>query len=157
MNFEKKEWADMAILERFWKIGLFLGIYPGYRQVFGDGGWEYDAKQWVAVQKIVNHYSPLLKQITAAGWQPIPHARTGNADVWIERWGTAPPALFFTLMNTGRAPQKVSVAIDRNALGLEAPLHSMELVRLDAPVKVEGDRVECALEPGEVRLLRVGR
>jgi hypothetical protein len=157
MNFEKSEWQDLRIVELFWKLGLHFGIYPGYRQTLGGAAWEYDSKQWAAVQKIINRYNPLLKQITAAGWQPVTRARADNPAVWLERYGTTPPALFFTVMNTGPKALRAGIALDGKALGLDAPLRCVELVRLENQPEVKAGRIELALEPQEVRLIRVSR
>ena len=156
MNFEKKEWQDPAIVERFWKIGLHFGVYPGYRQTFAGESWEYDARQWPVVQKIVNRYSPLLRQITAAGWLPIPHVRTDNPAVWVERWGVTAPSLYFTLLNTAATAQTATLRLETKALRLQEPLRCVELVRLEE-LAVEGSRIRCSFEPGEVRLIKVAQ
>lgn len=151
MDYEKKEWLDTSTVELFWKVGLFFGIYPGYRQTLSGEAWEYTAEQWKVHQKIINLYNPLLKQITAAEWQPITYARSSHPSIWIERYGNR----FFTVMNTGAAKQTATITVETAPLGLGAKFQCVELVRLDDPVKVAGNRVTCSLNAKEVRLLKV--
>jgi len=153
MDYEKKEWLDTATVELFWKVGLFFGVYPGFRQTLSGEDWEYTAEQWKAHQKIINLYNPLLKQITAAEWQPITYARTSDASIWIERYGNR----FFTVMNTGDSKQTATITLETAPLGLGDKFQCVELVRLDDPVTVAGNRITCSLNAKEVRLLKVTR
>ena len=151
MDYEKKEWLDASTVELFWKVGLFFGVYPGFRQTLSGENWEYTPEQWKAHQKIINLYNPLLKQITAAEWQPITYARTSHPSIWIERYGNR----FFTVMNTGASKQTAIITVETAPLGLGAQFKCVELVRLDDPATVAGNRITCSLNAKEVRLLKV--
>lgn len=80
---------------------LLYGIYPGRG----------------LRPEVLERLAPVLDVLTAAGWEPVTHARAEPAGVRIERFGSG-PALYVVLHNTGEALSSVQVAVDREALGL---------------------------------------
>ena len=154
LNFDKNEWLDDSIVRRFWEVGLFFGVYPGYRQLFAGEAWTYDAELWEKHQQIVNCYSPLLQQITAAGWEPITFAKTDNPSVWIERYGNEESELYFTLMNISDEDQSASVSIQVEPLHLSNGFQCVELIELKKPV-VKGTEIYFSFKGNETKLIRI--
>ena len=76
VDHHPKDWDDIETVEYFWKIGLFFGVYPGFN-------WQYqiDGGYYEKHKAIINRYLPLLKQINAAGWEPIPCTKADNSVV----------------------------------------------------------------------------
>lgn len=102
-------------------------------------------------------FLPLYRRLDLAGWQPVTHARVKSLsqdgrsqnvrpssaeksadpetdpeslEVWVERFGTAPPNLYFTLYNPSEKPAKVLLEFDSGpqALGLAPGCAVKELV-----------------------------
>jgi hypothetical protein len=72
-----------------------------------------------------------------AGWQPIPHARTSDPAVQIERFGDCKSdSLYFTLLNTARQAKEVAVEIDLVALGLAEKKLSASVLSSTARLEV---------------------
>jgi len=61
---------------------------------------------------------PVLQRIAAAGWQPVTQATAKGLQV--ERFGTRRGQLYFTVRNVGRRLVRAELAIDSQALQLEA-------------------------------------
>jgi len=60
-------------------------------------------------------YMPLIRRIAAAGWEPVTHAKVEPSAVLVERFGTKPPELYFTLYNPTDKPLDARLAPDRDA------------------------------------------
>lgn len=102
------------------KQQLFYGFYPGIATIGGEDkpgyvGWkryfgtpsqyERDRAEFKKVIGALNH-------LAAAGWEPIPWARTSNDRVWLERFGSwETNTLHYTLRNPGDQPEQVTVTV----------------------------------------------
>ena len=157
LSFNKKEWADPVIVNRFWQLGLFFGIWPGFRQTLANEAWIADAQLAKAHEESTNRYSPLLKQTTAAGWEPITNAQTDDPTVWIERYGDIHKGLFFTVMNTSEAALTTMISLEMEPLQLKRNAKCVELVRIGDPVSMIGNKIQCSLDGGEVRLIKIAQ
>ncbi len=99
-------------------------------------------------------FIPVLRSLGQAGWEPVTHAAVDDAEVWLERFGTGPKGLFFTLYNPTKQAKRVAVDLDLQALARKP----------DPPVteRVTGHRLSArqlaALElPAKsLRVLQVG-
>ena len=106
--------------ERFWKWCVLYGAYPSV-------GRECD-KAWELYGDVYRQYREPLRQIGAAGWEPVTYARAKPSDLRLERFGDARRGLFFTLMNPTTKPQETRLELDASALGLPPTLQATDLV-----------------------------
>ncbi len=105
---------DSAQLERYMQYCLLFGFIPSPWNSTGDGGglywntpgfYERDRAVW-------KKYSPVLKTVSEAGWEPVTYAATNNENVLIERFGkTAENGVYFSVHNTASTEQEVTVTI----------------------------------------------
>ncbi len=105
-------------VERYFQASLFYGIYPS---MFSEDSasnpyWERPAL-YERDRGLFRRYIPLVRRVSAAGWEPVTYARASDAAVRVERFGRW-PALYFTLRNTLDRPVNVTLAVDAGALGL---------------------------------------
>jgi hypothetical protein len=64
-------------------------------------------------------YIPILRRLNEAGWEPVTCARAGPEGILIERFGAwGARGLYFTVRNSGDAPQRARLAVDLTGLGL---------------------------------------
>ena len=123
-NYEQK--IGYNEVELFMKRALAYGVFPGFfdwpPSGLGPGGryWAHPA-YYERDRELHRKYLPLVKTLAAAGWEPVTHARSSNAKVFVERYGPdAAGILWLTLLNEEGAPQDTTLAIDAEALGLAA-------------------------------------
>jgi len=119
--------------ETFIKSHLPMGVVPGgYGRVavFGPG---------TEVGTLYEKYVPILLRMQSAGWEPIPWARCDNADVSVERFGSALP-LVFSLHNHAADAREVTVTVELATLGAGAATVASDLVEgTDLQAKVVGE------------------
>jgi hypothetical protein len=93
--------------------GLAYGIFPSVygTQAAAPGGIE-------PFRAAYREHVPVLEQLSAAGWEPVPYARATNGVV-VERFGSYEGGnLHFTLRNYTPAPVETLLALDRDGLGV---------------------------------------
>ncbi len=125
-------------VRRHFASGLAYGIYP----CVGAMGALVEEHRAAFRQ-----YVPAIEELSLAGWEPVPYART-QAPVVIERYGSyADGELHFTLRNYSDEAVEATVALDLAGLGIPAgtPLVAADVlpgfVRLE-PVDPAGWRVQ---------------
>ena len=120
------------LVERYFQRCLFYGIWPGFfdeEAASKDPYWA-SAKKWYERDRpLFKKYIPLLRRVTAAGWQPLTGASCDNAKILVERFGPdANGTVFLTLLNDTADTQSGTVMADLQALGLKQPTPAQELV-----------------------------
>ncbi len=83
-------------------------------------------------------YTPLFRQLAAAGWRPITLARSSNPAVWVERYGAMQTGnLAFTLRDNTHSPQRYSLRIEVPAACRGTALTAREAIT-GTPLAVRG-------------------
>jgi len=100
------------------------GIYPGH-------GNKLD---------VMAQYAPILRDLSAAGWEPITHARTNADHVRIERYGSG-DTVYLVVHNGADEPASATVTIDAAGLGMD-----------QYSVKRHGDADALAVADGDLSL-----
>jgi len=131
--------AERAGLERHVKQCAAMAVYPslairaGYDEFYQKNG------------DLFRLYVPIIKALSAAGWEPVTHARLSNApDVRLERFGPADQTLYFTLLNLGETPADGDLSIDLAALSARTIVSAHDLVTGEACVTQPTLRVRLA-------------
>ncbi|MCK5805296.1 MAG: carbohydrate binding domain-containing protein [Lentisphaeria bacterium] len=103
---------------------------------------------------LYNTFIPILRLLGQAGWEPLTHAISTDATVWLERFGTGAKGLFFTLYNPTDAPKTVGITIDHDALayGADQPIREIVLKRRLTVANLE----TLELPPKSLRVLQIG-
>ena len=120
------------LVERYFQRCLFYGIWPGFfdeEAASKDPYWG-SAKKWYERDRpLFRKYIPLLRRLTAAGWQPVTHASCDNSRIMVEHFGPEPDGtVFLTLLNDTAVTQSGTVTTDLKALGLKRPASARELI-----------------------------
>ena len=114
----RPEWVD-----RYFQRCLFYGIFPSFfsHNAADDPYWQNPAL-YNRDRPLFERTIPVIQALAAAGWEPVPLARSDNPEVWVERYGgPETEALFLTLYNATDSPQEATVALDRQAMRLGPP------------------------------------
>ena len=110
-------------------------------------------------RELYRKYMPILATVAGAGWEPVTFARADG--LWMERFGSQPGQLFFTVGNRNANSVRGRVAIDAATLGLADKLADMKVEELveKRPVQItrqlEHVIVELDLRPGETLVLAI--
>lgn len=151
---------DHALVEKYFQICAFYGVYPGF--FTHDGGFTnyWDRADWYERDRDLHQkYIPKIMAINEAGWQPVTYARSNNADVYIERYGSG-DQFYLALRNMAKNAVSVDVRVDVARLGLPVA-HAYEVdewITGDAvPTEiVDGHLVVSLTMPAEsTRILRL--
>lgn len=111
---------------------LFYGVYTGAASGATDP-WLQDA-----YRPIFAKYTPMVRAIATAGWEPVTNARSSNKSVWVERFGyLSRNNLYLTIRNHTTSAQDYKLTVDLKADGLQGvqALQAHELTT-DSAVKV---------------------
>jgi hypothetical protein len=121
-----------------WEVPWHLlhGIFPGH------------GNDLAAMAKV----APLLKEIAAAGWEPIAHARAEPTTVRVERFGTG-KRLFLVLYNPTDAEVTARLTVDAQGLGLTR-IGAVEVL-LGEEAEAQGGPFEVKLAPRGTSLLKL--
>jgi len=98
-------------------------------------------------------YIPIIKQLSAAGWEPVTHATVDAGSVRVERFGPAEGTVHFTVLNEGADTDECTLHMDLPALGAAGMGAVTELVTGDQlPSRAE---VALQLDAGELAVVAV--
>ena len=123
-NYEKQ--IGRPQVELFMKRCLAYGVYPGFfdwpPSGLGPGGQYHSHPRYYERDRDLHRkYVPLCRALALAGWEPITHARSSEANVFVERYGPDREGiLWFTLLNEENRPHTTTLTVDVKALGLDA-------------------------------------
>lgn len=149
-----------AEIELFMKRCLAYGVFPGYfdwpPSGLGPGGTYWDHAEYYERDRLLfRKYQPLVKQIAAAGWEPLTFARAANPTLHVERFGRE----YFTVLNDSDEPARSSLTIAADRLKL--PVHDLVVFDEVAARHIPCDRKEASLTlpldlpPRSVALLHI--
>jgi hypothetical protein len=134
-------------IEEYFKRCTLFGVYPsiGRRcdeayQKFGD---------------VYKTYMPILRQLGAAGWQPVTYASSEDEKILIERFGPKEPgtSIFFTIYNARDQEKSTRIRMDAKTLHIGAVESASELVRGQAlPAGME---FPLTIGPGDLRVIEL--
>ena len=142
-----EEGLSRAEAEQYVQRLVALGLAPEMRRVPWPRYKDRDAD-------LYRRFMPIYRRLDRAGWQPVTGAAARGSDVWLERFGTAAPELYFSVYNSQSAPAEVRITVDCKALSLPAGGPWRELVEdrnlqsLEQPLR---------LAPHALRVIQVGR
>jgi hypothetical protein len=120
------------MVERYFQRCLFYGVWPGFfdqEAASKDPYWASPKKWYERDRPLFKKYIPLLRRVTAAGWEPLPGAACDNPRILIERFGPGTgDAVFLALLNDTADTQRGVVTADFEAMGLKPAAPAEELV-----------------------------
>ena len=148
----KPEW-----IEAFVKRCTAYGIFPSPGDCSKGAYWATPA--WYNRDRpLWRKYVPVIRTLSAAGWEPITCARSENPQVYVERFGRPDAGVYLTLLNDSDRPQSTRLSLEAAALGLGAgDTTAIEVLRDERLPLAGGQLAVAAIEPGGVRVLKVGR
>ncbi|MBI5395544.1 MAG: hypothetical protein HZA91_09640 [Verrucomicrobia bacterium] len=110
-----------AVAEEYVQRFIALGLAPEMRRVPWPLYKQRDADLYA-------RFMPVYRRLDRAGWQPVTHATVAPGGIWVERFGTRPPELYFTLYNPTSTNAQARLTINRDVLNIPASASLRELV-----------------------------
>jgi hypothetical protein len=144
------------LVERYFQRCLFYGIWPGFfdeEAASKDPYWGSARKWYERDRPLFRKYIPLLRRLTAAGWQPLTHATCSNSQILVERFGPGPDGrVCLALLNSSGAMQSGSVVVDSNVLKPDTRVPAVEFISGNA-AKSSASAWQVSLKPHQAEVL----
>jgi len=143
--------------EKYFRDCLFYGVYPSMFSVDAANHPYWDNPQWYERDRpLFRRYIPVIRELSAAGWEPITRARSSVPGVYVERFGER----YLTVRNTASAPAETVLTIDRAFAGKRSPdaltfVEALSGRAVRASAVGVSYRLPLSLGPDEVRVLRL--
>jgi len=133
---------------------MAYGFFPSFfsTDASNDPYWQ-DHKKIENGRPFFKKYIPIIKQIAAAGWEPVTFASGNVVSVRIERFGKAGD-LYFTVRNNGNKDVKCIVSPDLPALKITGKLSATELVS-NQPVTVENNKLYLNIPSQRTQVIQI--
>ena len=148
------------LVERYFQAALFYAVYPSMfsHDASSDRYWD-DPALYERDRPLFRRYIPLVRELSAAGWEPLTHAVAGDARVVVERYGRW-PRLYLALRNLDpEATARADLVIERQAVGLPAFVSAAHALvdQRTLPLAVDDHtaRLALLLAPGATEVLRL--
>ncbi len=138
------------LVEKYFQRCLFYGIYPSMFSADAATNPYWDTpKLYNRDRPLFKTYIPIVKKLSAAGWEPITFATVNEPKVYVERYGPRQ----FTLLNDSSAPANTTVSIDLGALRIPpSGIHAVDMkTKIGIPSQISGTtlRLQIALQPDQ--------
>lgn len=111
MNTVFDEFGD-DLVEKYMQRSLAYGMFPGFFSHNASQGQYFTRPELYDRQRpLFKKYVPLCKRVAEAGWEPITQARSDDAQVYVERFGTR----YFTVFNDSDQRRQAVVRFEAKA------------------------------------------
>lgn len=143
-------------VERYLKRCAAYGIFPSMfsHNAADDPYWQRPAL-YERDRPLFRRYIPLIKALSAAGWEPVTLARSDNAHIYLERFGRPGGPLYLTVFNDSPGPQRARIHLDRQALWPRGAPRLTELLSGTAGAGGEGQPAAVQLGPEDLQVWRL--
>ena len=133
--------ANPEEAERRFRLLLFYNVYPG---IFSSG-----AESLEQARPLYRKYIPIMQDLGAAGWEPVPWVTTDDPAIWVERYGRGTaPGMYVVFRNPTDQTRKFTAVLGKEICGYPGPVTGLREMVNDRRLRFqpEGDRVVFSLE-----------
>jgi hypothetical protein len=124
-----KENIPRTEIENYIKYSTFYAIFPSI-QGAGLENYFYNNTLFERDRDLFKKYVPIIKNISKAGWEPIPYANVDNNNIKIERYGYLDKNnLYYTVLNNNHTTQNGSIVIDLCRLEVQN-INSIQVIEI---------------------------
>lgn len=146
---------DRAMVEKYFARCAFYGIFPSMFSVNAADKPYWENPKWYDRDRaLFKQYIPLIKSLSAAGWEPVTYARTDTPTVYLERYGTG----YLTVLNSTEKQIDATITVDVAALKRNPSATVTEmLTSAPIPATTQGKQlvIKLNLPPGATRILQL--
>jgi hypothetical protein len=121
----RKPWSNLFVPPRgdgpptaaevltYLREALFFGFFPGMNGVYWDTPSAYERDR-----ALFKQYTPLIRTITQAKWNPINAVVSSDTAIFVERWGDPSGTFYLTAHNSSTSTKSFQLTVDGAWLGL---------------------------------------
>ena len=144
------------LVEKYFNRALYYGMWPGFfSHNASENPYWLNPRWYERDRSLFRKYIPLIKQVAEAGWRPVPHARSANANLLVERFGPSPKGeCYLTLFNDTDETQTGSLVIEAAAFGFRSSSRPKALLGAEPEKTTEGWSID--LPAGRSAVWRLG-
>jgi hypothetical protein len=148
------------LVEKYMQRCLFYGIWPSMfsHNASEDPYWR-NPDYYNRDRHLFRRYIPLVRRVAEAGWEPVTHATSSDADVWVERFGPGRDgAVYLTVFNSASGARTAVVRGDAAQLRCSDGGQVIDIVAGSAgPADWHGGTLsfEVIVGPEQVRVLQM--
>ncbi|MCL5284031.1 MAG: hypothetical protein M1330_04900 [Armatimonadetes bacterium] len=109
-NFDQ---FDHDMIRKYMQRSLFYAMYPSMfsYNAANNPYWE-NPNLYNRDRGLFEHYIPIIRALSQAGWEPVTKAWTGDPKVWVERYGgSSGKPVSFTVFNNSPGTRDVQLNI----------------------------------------------
>lgn len=160
MNTDFNAWS-YSETEMYMRRCMFFAFYPSFFSADASSTNHYFSQTGLynRDRPLFKKYVPIIRSLGKAGWQPIPHAKSSDPEVRIERYGEGSPC-YLTLLNASGKAKTVVVEVDLAALGLAGGELAADVLSSDRRLHMtrKGNVAALTLElsPNDSEVVRLG-
>jgi hypothetical protein len=140
-------------MENYINNQMFYGMFPSIEHAnnggsYADNEWYWEnATLYERDRDLFKKYTPIIREISAAGWEPIPYATCDNPDITFERYGDLGDDLYYTVTSLDASTESGVVSVDLSKLGFDGTqVEVKELVTGEtATQNVENGKIHIAI------------
>ncbi|MGC8667232.1 MAG: hypothetical protein ACP5VE_03825 [Chthonomonadales bacterium] len=148
---------DHTRVEQYFNRCLFYAVFPSMFSADASTHPYWEEPKWYNRDRdLFAKYIPAIQELDKAGWEPITHASSSDANVYMERYGQG----YFAALNTSSAPASPRITIHLAALthkrrSVWALVDLITGTRI--PLTVSGNAAHCSIQlaGGEARAFRL--
>lgn len=147
------------LVEKYFQRSMFYGVYPSMFSIDASTDNYWNMPKWYNRDRhLFVKYIPVIKALSAAGWEPITHARSDNSTVYLERFGNR----YLTVFNDASVPAQATISLDivrfLNRQGASGRLQITDMVSGETLTSVTitpTTKFSLTLKPEEGRALKL--
>lgn len=146
--------APYSGYEIYFEKMLAYGFFPSFFSVdaSNDPYWQDKAKIENG-RPFFKKYIPLIREIAAAGWEPVTAARTTDPEIRIERFGEG-KIFYLTVRNNGLKDKKCNILLENDFQGIQKVVKAGELISGKAAA-AKSNSIELPVPAGRTRVIKI--
>jgi len=118
-------------MENYMNDQMFYGMFPSIwiaasGETYADRDYWDDATLYERDRDLFKKYIPIIKNISATGWEPIPYATCDNPNIKFERYGDISVGLYYTVASCSSMVESGVLLVDLSKLGFDGTTVEVE-------------------------------
>lgn len=148
--------------KKYFERMLFYGFFPSFFSVNSSSNpyWQ-DSVRYNIGRPFFKKYIPLIKEIAAAGWQPVTYAKLTNSNLKVERFGSKQDSIvYFTVFNPTEKTEKTSINIDTRNLDITKVQRIEEMIEarlLASKISTGSINITLKVDGNSTRLIKISK
>ncbi len=111
-------------VENYMDEQMFYGMFPTFgivspEEIYGNNRYWNNDTFYERDRDLFKKCIPIIREISAAGWEPIPYAACDNPDIKFERYGDLSECLYYTVASRSSMTESGVLSVGLSKLGFD--------------------------------------